>query len=176
MMLRIVVGIERFLNRVTGVAGWLACVCMVLTVSLVFINVVARYTFTAGAVWAQELEWYLMSVVALFGVAYAMRYDDHVRVDIFYQRFNRLGKLWFDMVVALFVIIPCAVLVCYYGWFFAEISYLRGERSPSSNGLPWRFIPKGMIVIGFVFIALEGVRQALILGRKLHFHYFRKGV
>lgn len=167
--------IEKGLNRLTGVAGWLACLCMVLTVSLVFINVLARYTFTVGAVWAQELEWYLMAVVALFGIAYCMRYDDHVRVDVFYRKYSDIGRLWFDACVALFVVIPCAVLICYYGWSFAEISFLRGERSPNSTGLPWRFIPKGLIVVGFAFVVLEGLRQLIVLGRKLHTHYSAKG-
>lgn len=166
---------EKGLNRVTGFAGGLACLCMVLTVSLVFINVLARYTFSTGAVWAQELEWYLMSVVALFGIAYCMRYDDHVRVDIFYRKYSEVRRMWFDALVALFVVIPCALLIGYYGWSFAEISYLRGERSPNSTGLPWRFIPKAFIVVGFAFVALEGLRQLIVQGRSLHAHYSGKG-
>jgi len=174
MILRWTVFVERILLRVTGFAGFLACIGMVATVSLVFGNMAGRYFLGISAMWSQELEWYLMSVTAMLGIAYAMRYDDHVRVDIFSYKFSRVGMLWLNGLTALFIVIPVAILIFYYGWPFAETSYQRGERSPNSGGLPWRFIPKGMIIVGFVFVGIEGVRQTLACGRRLYFHYFRR--
>ncbi|MCP1675055.1 TRAP-type mannitol/chloroaromatic compound transport system permease small subunit [Natronocella acetinitrilica] len=172
-MLRWTLRLEWGLRRLTGFAGLLACIAMVLMVSLVFGNVLGRYLFSIGATWAQELEWYLMAVTAMLGIAYAMRFDDHVRVDIFSYRFSRVGKLWLNLLTAIVVALPCALLIVYYGWPFAETSYLRNERSPNSGGLPWRFIPKGLIVVGFVFVAIEALRQTLACGRRLVFHYAR---
>ncbi|MEO1342107.1 MAG: TRAP transporter small permease subunit, partial [Cyanobacteria bacterium J06635_13] len=36
-----------------------------------------------------EIQWYLFDVVFLFGAAYAFKYNEHVRVDIFYKGWNR---------------------------------------------------------------------------------------
>ncbi len=173
-MLRLVVFIERSLRRINSVVGFFACVAMVAMVSLVFTNMALRYLFGVGSTWSQELEWYLMSIMAMLGIAYAMRYNDHVRVDIFSSRFSRYGRLWLDFLTALVIAIPCSLLIIYYGWPYAETSFIRGERSPTGSGLPWRFIPKGMIIVGFAFVAIEAVRQVLSKGRRLAFHHYQR--
>ncbi|RLK50883.1 TRAP-type mannitol/chloroaromatic compound transport system permease small subunit [Alkalispirillum mobile] len=170
-MLRTTLFLETWLHRISGLAGLLAGVALVAMVMLVFGNVVARYAFGFGAVWAQELEWYLLAFSAMLGIAYAMRNDDHVRVDIISHRFNRTGTLWLNFLTALLVALPCAALIIYFGYPFAESSFVRGERSPNSSGLPWRFIPKALVVVGFVFVAIEALAQTLTNGRKLVYHY-----
>jgi len=172
-MLRFVTSLERFLGYLTKAAGGIGCVLMLATVALIFVNMFARYTFGLGAVWAQELEWYLLSAMAMLGISYAMYYDDHVRVDIFSYKFSAAGMLWLNFLTALFVALPVALLIIYYGIPFAEMSYLRGEKSPNSSGLPWRWIPKAFVVVGFVFVATEALRQALENGRRLVQHYSR---
>lgn len=170
-MLRCIFRIERLLRWITVGAGGFAGVVMVIMIALVFANVTGRYVFDAGTVWAQELELYLMSVMAMIGIAYAMFFDDHVRVDIFSTRFSRVGRLWLNMLTALLVALPCALLIMFYGFPYAQESFLRGETSPNSSGLPYLYIPKGMVVVGFVFVATESLRQVLAYGRRLVFHY-----
>lgn len=170
-MLRLVLRLEFLLKRLTGLAGFLGVIAMGLMVMLVFTNVLLRYGFGIGATWSQELQWYLLSVMAMAGIAYAMRYDDHVRVDIFSRKYGRTGRLWLNLLTATVVALPCALLIIYFGYPFAEGSFLRGERSPNSNGMPWRFIPKGLVVVGFAFVATQAVAEALASGRRLTFHY-----
>lgn len=174
-MLRLVLSIERLLKWITLGVGGLAGVVMVVMIALVFMNVTGRYTLGVGAVWAQELELYLMSIMAMLGIAYAMFYDDHVRVDILSTRFNRTGRLWLNLLTALLIALPCAVLIIYFGYPYAESSFLRGESSPNASGMPWRYVPKSMVVVGFVFVATESLRQVLAHGRRLFFHYRRGG-
>ena len=45
-------------------------------------NVLLRYVFNTGSVWSQELEWHLMAPICLFGMSYALRHGEHVRVDV----------------------------------------------------------------------------------------------
>ena len=47
-------------------------------------NVLLRYGFNTGSVWSQELEWHLMSPICLFGMSYALRHGEHVRVDVLF--------------------------------------------------------------------------------------------
>ena len=51
-------------------------------------NVLLRYVFSIGSVWAQELEWHLMVPICLFGMSYALRHGEHVRVDVLFQYFT----------------------------------------------------------------------------------------
>ena len=51
-------------------------------------NVLLRYLFRYGSVWAQELEWHLLAPLILFGIAYALLQGEHVRVDVVYAKFS----------------------------------------------------------------------------------------
>jgi TRAP-type mannitol/chloroaromatic compound transport system permease small subunit len=168
---RILLTIERGLAAVTRMAGWISGLSMAVMIALIFANMTGRYVFGAGATWLQELEWYLLSLSVMSGIAYAMRYDDHVRVDIFSHRFSRTGKNWLDLVTMLVVALPVAILIIYYAWPFVEKSFLRGERSANRGGMPWLFLPKSMILVGFALIGAEALRQILALVRRLRFHY-----
>lgn len=170
-MLRLCKSLERLLERITGLAGFIGGITLVVMIALIFGNMLSRYAFGIGAVWSQELEWYLLSVMAMTGIAYAMRFDDHVRVDILSSSFSPVGMMWLNLITALLVALPCALLIIHYSFPFAETSMTRGERSPNSSGLPWRWIPKSMVVVGFIFVATESVRQALENGRRLIQHY-----
>ncbi|MFN2349783.1 MAG: TRAP transporter small permease subunit [Thioalkalivibrio sp.] len=172
-MSRLIVGLEGLLNRITSFSGWVSGVSLALMILLIFGNMAARYLLGMGAVWLQELEWYLLSLSAMTGISYAMRYDEHVRVDIFSHRFSRIGKLWLDVITMVLVALPVSGLMTFYGWDFMMTSYSRGEGSPNAGGMPWLFLPKLMIIIGFILIAAESLRQALRAGRRLVFHYRR---
>ena len=73
-------------------AGRLAAWCGLAMVLVVAGNVFARYIFNAGSVAIQELEWHLVSPIALIGMSYAMRQGEHVRVDFLYDRMSESGK------------------------------------------------------------------------------------
>lgn len=163
--------IERILNAITGLSGWISGLAMVAMISLIFLNVSARYLFGAGTVWLQELEWYFLSLSVMAGIAYAMRHDDHVRVDVFSHKFSRVGKYWLDLATMVLVALPVSALVFYYAWPYVETSFIRGESSPNRGGMPWLFIPKSMILLGFFLVGLEALRQTLRIGARLVFHY-----
>ena len=58
---RVVHGIE----AVVRLFGWIAAWTCVVLVALVAGDVVMRYFFSIGAVWLQELQWHLISPIAL---------------------------------------------------------------------------------------------------------------
>ncbi len=80
---RVVHGIE----AVVRLFGWIAAWTCVVLVALVAGDVVMRYFFSIGAVWLQELQWHLISPIALFGMSYLLFMGEQVRVDVFYERF-----------------------------------------------------------------------------------------
>ena len=153
--------IEHWCNQVVEYVGRFAAWALFALVLLVFTNVVLRYSFRIGAVWAQELEWHLLAVVASLGIAYTMRHNEHVTVDIFSQRYSRMGVEWMNLLTAVFVVIPASYLIIRYGYPFAHMSMVRGEVSSDPGGLPYRFVPKAFVTVGFVFVLIQGVALAL---------------
>jgi TRAP-type mannitol/chloroaromatic compound transport system permease small subunit len=75
-------------RRLGQATSWIALAIVLLMAS----NVVLRYLFSAGSVWAQELEWHLLAPLILFGMSYALLDGEHVRVDVLYGNFSARRK------------------------------------------------------------------------------------
>lgn len=149
-------GIERLVDTAGMWISWLALAI----VALMAVNVLLRYLFSAGTVWAQELEWHLLVPLILFGMSYALRHGAHVRVDIVYGRFNERTKIVVDLVSALLTI-AVSVLVIWFSIKYVGQSYVIDEGSPDPGGIPHRYLIKSLIPVGFALLLMQGVAAAL---------------
>jgi TRAP-type mannitol/chloroaromatic compound transport system permease small subunit len=122
-------------------------------------NVLLRYLFSTGSVWAQELEWHLMAPICLFGMSYALRHGEHVRVDVVYGGFSRRTKDIVDLVTAILAIIV-SVLVIKLSWNYVGQSWAVGEESANPGGIPYRYLLKALIPVGFALLAVQSVAEA----------------
>jgi TRAP-type mannitol/chloroaromatic compound transport system permease small subunit len=148
--------IERLVDLVGEWTSWLTLVIVVLMAT----NVILRYLFSTGSVWAQELEWHLLAPLILFGMSYALRHGEHVRVDIFYARFSERGKALVDLASALLgVLISIAIIWLSLG--YVQQSFVIDEGSPDPGGLPHRYLLKGLIPVGFALLLLQSIASAL---------------
>ena len=93
------------------------------------INVLLRYLFSYGSVWAQELEWHLLAPLILFGMSYALLHGEHVRVDVFYANFSARNKLLVDLLSACLCIAISAVVI-WLSLHYVQQSYVIGETVP----------------------------------------------
>jgi len=135
---RIVTGIEAVVGFAGRLAAWI-CVALVL---LVAGDVFARYFFRTGAVWVQELQWHLISPIALFGMSYALMAGEQVRVDVLYERFPP-GLRRAIEVLGGALMIAFGLVVAWLSWPWVEMAYLRGEGSSNPGGLPHRSPERG---------------------------------
>ena len=149
-------GIERFIEVVGEWTSWISLAIVVLMAT----NVLLRYAFSIGSVWAQELEWHLLAPLILFGMSYALRHGEHVRVDILYGRFPDRVKVLVDLASALLAI-AVSVLIIWFSLHYVEQSYVIGEQSQDPGGLPHRFLLKALIPVGFVLLLVQGIASAL---------------
>ncbi len=125
-------------------------------VLMIFIEVILRYTINVSYVFAQELEWHLFSFIFLVGGGYTLRHDGHVRVDVIYQRLGFKARAWVDLFGVLFFLIPGCLLVIVTATKFGYVSFMMKEGSPDPGGLPWRFLLKSTIAIGFFLMLVQG--------------------
>ena len=77
---RLADGIDGFIDFVGRITAWSSFALALVMGG----NVLLRYVFHTGTVWSQELEWHLMAPICLFGMSYALRHGDHVRVDVLF--------------------------------------------------------------------------------------------
>ena len=125
-------------------------------VLVVFTDVVMRYLFKTSFVFVQELEWWLFGFIFLIGAGYTLLHDAHVRVDILYQRLGYKGRAWINMVGVIFFLVPGCLLIIITSIKFVGNSYSVLEGSPDPGGIPYRFIVKSLIPIGFSLLLLQG--------------------
>ena len=149
-------GIDAFVDGVGRVAAWL-CIAQVV---LVANNVILRYLFHIGPVSLQELEWHLMSPIALVGMCYALRWNDHVKVDIFYDGFRQRTKEFVNIIAAVFAIV-ISLLTVDLATDFVGRALAVDEGSPDPGGLPHRWLLRAFIPIGFIILAMQAFGNLL---------------
>lgn len=146
------------INEKVGVfSGWLTG----LLVLVVCYDVFTRYFLNQSSIAAQELEWHLFSAIFLFGAAYALKHDRHVRVDVLYLKFKPRTRAWINFLGCLVFLIPFCILIIYSSHKFIINSFLIKETSVDPGGLPARYILKACIPAGFFLVLLQGISYAV---------------
>jgi TRAP-type mannitol/chloroaromatic compound transport system permease small subunit len=126
-------------------------------VLVVFVDVVMRYLFKTSFVFTQELEWHLFAFIFLIGAGYTLLKDGHVRVDIFYQRLGRKARAWVNFIGVILFLIPGCSMIILTSWKFVYNAWSILEGSPDPGGIPFRFIIKACITVGFLLLLLQGL-------------------
>lgn len=150
-------GIDTFNTWVGKGVSWVTF----LLVAVVFTDVVMRYAFRTSFVFVQEMEWHLFSFIFLIGAGCTLLRDGHVRVDIFYQGMPPKGKAWVNLIGVIFFLTPGCVMIITTSFKFAYNAWYILEGSPDPGGIPYRFILKSCIPVGFVFVLLQGISLAI---------------
>jgi TRAP-type mannitol/chloroaromatic compound transport system permease small subunit len=155
--------LSHVVNGIEGVVrlfGWIAAWTCVALVLMVAGDVFLRYFLRMGAVWLQELQWHLISPIALFGMSYALYCGEQVRVDVLFERFPP----WLCRLIEVAGGLMLMGFAAYALWLslpWVQQSFLRAESSPNPGGLPYRWALKALIPLGFGLLALQGLAHAL---------------
>jgi len=134
-------------------------------VGLIIFDVFNRYLFSSGSIALQELEWHIFDAIMLLSLYYTLKLDGHVRVDIIYSTLSKKWKRYIDMFSHIFFVIPFSLLIIYTSYSFVEMSFLQNEASSDPGGLPYRFIVKSFIIIGFTLVVIQSILEIRKLNR-----------
>lgn len=148
------------LERIVDAAGRLGAWCLFALVLVMAGNVLLRYGFSLGSVWAQELEWHLFVPICLLGMSFALLHGEHVRVDILYARFGERTKALIDLVSAVaFTVL--AGLIVWLSLRYVGQSYAQAEGSANPGGIPYRWALKAVLPLGFALLLLQMLAESL---------------
>ena len=119
--------LEGFANGVGRFFAWVGLLMVLQQVVIIFSqSIFAMSTLTLGigsaftfdiSWWSEELKLYNAMVVALC-CAYTFVQGGHVRVDLVYSGVGFRAKRIIDMIGSLFFMMPFALIVWMYGWYF----------------------------------------------------------
>ena len=119
--------LEFVANWVGRLAAWAGLLMVLQQEMIVFVQrIIAPAQISVGfglpftkdiSWWAEELKLFNAMVVCLC-VSYTFVQGGHVRVDLFYAAVSYRTKRVIDMLGSLLFMMPVAVLIWMYGWFF----------------------------------------------------------
>lgn len=105
----------------------------------------------------QEMEWHLHTALFTLVFAYGYTHNRHVRVDFLREKMAFRKQAWIEFIGCTFFVIPFTIVVGYFAFIYTNDSYQIGEQSASLVGLPYRWIIKSFLIIGFGFLLLAAV-------------------
>lgn len=159
--------VDRLSDHVGALMGWLALL-MVLVGSY---NAIVRYLgrFMGWSLSSNayiELQWYLFSLVFLFGAAYTLRRDRHVRVDVLYGRLPQTWRDRIDLAGTLLLMLPFTLYSLWVAVPSVRNSWVVRETSPDPGGLA-RYPIKALLLVSFALLALQGLAEAVKIAARM---------
>ncbi len=151
----------KFISKIIDALGNLCSLLMLLMIANVFYDVVMRYFFNDVSIGMQELEWHLFAAMFMFGIAYTLKEDAHVRVDIFYDAMTKRKQAFINLFGSIFFALPITLLIGYYGIDYTFDAYSMGEGSGDPGGLPHRWIVRSVIPVSSFFLILSIIHVVL---------------
>ena len=161
--LRFLTPVADLINKISEWAGRLSAWLVVALAILVCYDVAMRYLFQSGSIALQELEWHLFALIFLLGMAYTLKHDEHIRVDILYQArwMSDKRRAMVDIFGCLFMLLPFCGLMIYSSIPFVAQSYGWGETSPDPGGLHYRWLLKAVIPFSFALLAFQSMAMII---------------
>jgi TRAP-type mannitol/chloroaromatic compound transport system permease small subunit len=154
------------------IGSYIVSAVVFIFVGTIFSNVVMRYVFNTSFVFMAELEWHLFAFMFLAGAGYTLLHDRHVRVDIFYSLMSPKMRAFINCTGVLLFLVPSCYLVLTTSIPWVMVAYDIGEVSIDPGGIPFRFLLKAALPLGYFLILLQGLSLFLkntfvILGKPL---------
>ena len=148
--------IDALNEKIGVVCNWLVLLACVVSAG----NAMVRYANDSSSNAWLEVQWYMFAVIVMFGAAYTLKRNEHVRVDILYMTLSRRGQLWIDILGALVFLLPTCAILAWLSWPFFMQSFNVYEHSSNAGGL-LRWPIKLVLPVGFALVALQGISELI---------------
>jgi len=136
----------RVVNRLEE--GALATLLAAMTL-LTFLQVVLRYGFNTGFVWALEATTYMFGWMVLLGMSYGVKVGSHIGVDVIVKQLPARGQRIAGIIAGL-LCIAYATILLYGSWNYVDTMHTLGIEA---EDLPiQRWILLSILPIGFLLL------------------------
>ena len=123
-------------------------------------NALMRYTIHYSSNAWLEIQWYMFGAMFLLAAGYALKHDEHVRVDVFFSKLSPRTQAWVDVAGTILFLMPMAIIICWLSIPMVLNSIHIQEHSSDAGGL-LRWPIKIMIPLGFALLAVQGIAEVI---------------
>ena len=103
--------ISKQFDCITEWAGKLVAWLVLGMVVVTFSVVVMRYGFDYGRIAIQEAITYMHGFVFMLAMAYTLKMNEHVRVDVFFRKFTKKTQSITNILGTLLLLIPTSIFI-----------------------------------------------------------------
>ncbi|PLX87501.1 MAG: TRAP transporter small permease [Desulfuromonas sp.] len=146
-----------FSRIINSIEETIICLLLASMTLLVFFEVLMRFGFGTGVMWAQELTLHLSAWMVLFGVSYGIKVGAHIGVDALVKILPPLAR----KIIGAVAICACLFYTGLFGkgaWVYLEKMHKIGIELDDMPIPKW--IAHSILLIGMILIA---IRLAMLL-------------
>lgn len=155
-LLRLSAAIDAVNERIGKAAAWLGLAAVIVCT----VNAIFRYTVNLSSNAWLEVQWYLNAAVFMLVAAWALKRNDHVRIDVIFGRLSHRAQAWIDIAGGLIALLPATVIIAWYSWPSLVNSYEINEYSSDPGGLI-RWPMRLLVPVAFALLAAQGVSEII---------------
>lgn len=155
------------MKKILKICDWieegLAAIALIVMTVITFVNVIARYLFSASLSFSDEVTTYLFVLLSLLGTAIAAKRRAHLGLTILTDIVNpKVRKVLLLIGYGIAVIFSAAIY--YYGILMVKNQILLGQTTPAMQWPEWiygSFVPFGVffVVIRFFQAFVEEAKK-----------------
>ncbi|MCK0166284.1 TRAP transporter small permease subunit [Jannaschia sp. S6380] len=147
-------------DRISVFIGRVTMLLIVILVSVMVYEVLARYVFEKPTIWANEMSLWLAGFVFVLAGLYAMQQRSHIRIFILYDMMPRAVQRLCDTISTLLICL-FAFALFYGAWGEASQKFLRWETFGTAFDPPIPATLKPMILLVVTLVAIQAVANLI---------------
>jgi len=152
--------LDIWIVRIGNVVGWLYFVAVIISV----LEVIMRYGFNRPTSWAHETTLMLVGIGMLWGGAYCMAEDRHIRVTVIRDAMAPKVQRIVDVIVGMLNLLFCAGLswagyIMTHKALFDPTGVFRLQRSGSAFNSAAPAVVKTVLFVVVVLMTLQAIQQ-----------------
>ncbi len=141
-----------FFRLINSIEVGLISVLLAAMTLLVFVEVVLRFGFGVGLLWAQELTLHLSAWMVLFGASYGIKVGSHIGVDALIKVMPSKARRIISGIAVLACLVYCG-LFSKGAWVYLSKMYKIGIEMEDMPIPKW--IAHSVLLIGMIMIAIR---------------------
>ncbi|MBI4284741.1 MAG: TRAP transporter small permease [Chloroflexi bacterium] len=150
--------IEAVFDKVVNYAAYWAGALLIFVMLLIAVGVLGRFLFNSEVAWAVEASEYSLGYITFLGLAWLLKRDGHVRMDVLLSRLKRRNQTLLNCVTSIVGAATFGVVT----WFGVAVTwdyFQRGMVHQSVSEIPLAPV-LACIPLGSFLFAVQFGRQA----------------
>lgn len=143
----------RYVDALNKGVGTVMLFMIFVMMGVLLFGSISRYVFNASFLWIIEMAQFLMAAYYLLGGGYSMQLEAHVRMDVFYDRWQPRTRAFWDSLTALCIVFYLIYMI-YGGWSSTAYALKYGQTNYSAWA-PLMWPIKMVMTVGIALMLLQ---------------------